>query len=134
VVGESNDGGVGATVCLEGVVGLEPAHPVGRDVGQVAEPLPLEPRGEQGGVGAGLHDRAEVAVVVDVVVAQEDPTNVLGFDDRPHVAEVLLAQRWDAGVDDDRLAATDDHGVEVDGNFVTLRCLHHEGVGGDLDG
>ena len=62
-----------------------------------------EPVDDERGVGAGRHQRVDVAGVVDVVVADVHPADVLGLDEAEHVGEELLAVLGHAGVDDDRL-------------------------------
>jgi hypothetical protein len=50
--------------------------------------------------------------VVDVVVADEDPADVLRVDEAEHVGQVLLAVGGHAGVDDDGLLRPDHERVE----------------------
>ena len=59
--------------------------------------------------GAGSHQRVQVAGVVDVVVADEDPLDVLGLDDAEHVVQELVTVLTHPRVDDDRLRGLDDH-------------------------
>ena len=63
-------------------------------------------------LGASVHQGVDVARVVDVVVADEHPADVLGLDEAEHVGQELLAVLGHAGVDDDRLGGADDHRVE----------------------
>ena len=62
----------------------------------------------------------QVAVVVDVVVADKHPTHVVGFDDREQVVEVLVAVDRAPRVDDDWLASADHHRVHVDGQRLNV--------------
>jgi hypothetical protein len=50
--------------------------------------------------------------VIDVVVADEHPADVIGLDDREDVLEELFAVLGHAGVDDDGFCRADDHRVE----------------------
>ena len=73
--------------------------------------------------------------MVDVVVADEHPLDVFGFDDAEHVLEVLVAVLTDARVDDDRLGGLDDQRVEGDhhgGIALAVVVVDHERVGRDL--
>jgi len=71
--------------------------------------------------------------VIDVVVGEEHPTDVLRFDDGERVLQPLLAIRRSTGVDDDRFLAADHHGVEIHEQRMTERGLYlvdHENVVG----
>ena len=75
---------------IEGVAVTEPT-PAGRgDREAGAHALLHEPVDDEGGVRCGLHEGVDVAGVVDVVVADEHPADVLGLDEGEHVLQVLL--------------------------------------------
>jgi hypothetical protein len=59
-------------------------------------------------VDRGLEQGLDVADVVDVVMADEDPADVLRVHEAEDVREVLLAVLRHAGVDDHRLLGADD--------------------------
>ena len=107
MVGESNTGGrIGVQHAVADIERLAVAHPPLAGEGhleRLAHALGHEPVDDEGGVRARLHHGVEVAGVVDVVVADEHPADVLGLDDREQVGEVLLAVLGHAGVDDHRL-------------------------------
>ena len=75
----------------------------------------------------------EVADVVAITVAQEDPTDVCRFDDRERVCEPLFPVDGTPGVDDHRLSGGDDH--RVDGYEAVGSCSFnlgdHPGLGCD---
>ena len=73
-----------------------------------------EPRADESRIGARLHDLDQIARVVDVVVGDVYPTDLLRLDDREHILEPLLPVRRRPGVDDDRLGAFDDQRVQGD--------------------
>ena len=75
-------------------------------------------------------------MVVRVVVADEHPAHVVGFDEGEQILEVLLAVRRAAGVDDHRFGSPDHHRVHVDrlrGDSFSDGRLDHERVRRDLD-
>ena len=74
--------------------------------------------------------------MVDVVVAEEDPADILRVDEREDVLEVAVAECGHPGVDQDRFGAPDHHRVQVhgDGRHTFSLCgSDDEGVGCDLD-
>src|SRR5205085_4936020 len=82
-----------------------------------------------------LFRSVEIAGVVDIVVRQEHPADVLRLDEGEHVTHPLLPVGRSAGVDDDRLLAEDHHRVDVDEQRLAegfLDLLDHERVGCDL--
>jgi hypothetical protein len=126
-----------AVADVEGLAVVEPAPPDRRHVEPIhGDAVAEEPAGDERGVGARRHHLVDVAVVVDVVVADEHPAHVVGVDEREQVVEVAGAVERRAGVDHHRLGATDEHGVHVHRSGRAgrrVRIVDHERVGSDLE-
>lgn len=86
VTGESKIGGrTGNERAVSGVerfAGVDPPHPVHRQLHRTHDALDREVRRHQRGVRAGRERGLEVPRVVMVVVREEDPAHVVGLDDR----------------------------------------------------
>ncbi len=119
----------------EGLLVHDPTAALQGELEAVGVTLDHGPVADEMRVRAPRHDLVEVPAVVDVVVGQEDPADVLGFDEREDVGEPLHPVRRRAGVDDHRLTAEDHHGVDVHRQRLAeggLHLVHDVGVGGDL--
>ena len=116
---------------IEGLAVHDPLAPLEREVEAVRVTFHHRPVAHQLRVRARGQCLVEVAGVVDIVVRQEDPPDILRLDEREHVLQPLFAVRGSAGVDDHRLLAEDDHRVDVDEQRLAERRLHlmdHERV------
>ena len=138
-MGESNTGG--RTACsVRSPTSSDSPSPTQRwRVGGTASDAPIRSTMNQlmtaVAFGASVHEGVEVAGVVDVVVADEDPADVVGLDEAEHVGQELVAVLGHAGVDDDRLSGPDHHRVEGDGDgglAFALVVVDQERVGRDL--
>lgn len=119
----------------ERLVVHDPPAPLEWEIKAVRVTFDHRPVTDQLGIGTRRHRLIKVAAVIDIIVRQEDPADVVGLNKGEHVAQPLLAVGGRAGVDDHRLFAEDHHRIEIDEQWLAERGLHlvdHIGVERDL--
>jgi hypothetical protein len=123
-----------AVADVERLAVADPAPPRRRHREGGTHPLGHEPVDDQRRVRTRRHQRVQVAGVIDVVMADEEPTDVGGIDEAEHVSEELVSVRGLARVHHDGLLAADHHRVQRDAHrclALALVVVDQEGLGCD---